>query len=74
MSARLRVYDARDELLVKPSLKGRGDAKRRHKAAVRDEVLLDAVRVDVADHARLPRHKLRRSSPADKMKRGDAER
>lgn len=48
---------------MKSALESRGDAQGRHKAAVRDEVLLDAVRVHVADHARLPRHHFRRPFP-----------
>lgn len=59
----LRVNDAGDELLVKPPLEGAGDAQGRHEAAVRDEVLPDAVRVHVADHPGLPRYHLRRPFP-----------
>lgn len=66
----LRVYDAGDELLVKPPLEGASDAQGRHEAAVRDEVLPDAVRVYVADHPRLPRHHFRRSFPPARGTRG----
>ena len=56
-------YDAGDELLVKPSLERGSNAQGRQQAAVRDEVLPDAERVQVADHVGFARHHFRRPLP-----------